>query len=557
MPTGNFALLAFSDVFGFSLIASAFIGMVRNEMRTRSNAQVFWRLMAVGTFIWCVTQGSWVYFEVLTKQGVPDLFWGDFILFIHLIPMMIAAAGIPHIRRDVRKSGQQFLDQVLLALWWVFLYLIVLAPWEYVKVDPQTYSFSYNVLYMIEHVALTIGFGLLYLRANGVWKRLYGRFFIACLVYGSGSLILNIGLDLPKDIPWAYYAGGPYDMPWIAALIVWNWAVYRSGEDNYELSTTLDERLSTPRFSWSAVFSTAAALITPAGALYLVLMPTLHAEVDRFRLFTLLVALALITVLVFIKQWVLNRALVRSLSQSREAYNDLRRMQGQLLETEKLVSIGRLVAGAAHEINNPLTAIVGYSDLMATDHSVKPEHRDFAHKILQQARRTKSLVQNLLAFAKQTPPLRTAADMNALALGAVQLQLLEPRNHHIETLTELAPDLPLVWVDRGQITQVFLDIMNHATDSIVESGAIGSLTIRTWQENGNVLWSCSARDNSASAPAKADPVGFRLSASHSIILEQGGSLTVTEESGEELFVVALPTSGSASSVAADSVASHS
>jgi two-component system NtrC family sensor kinase len=225
--------------------------------------------------------------------------------------------------------------------------------------------------------------------------------------------------------------------------------------------------------------------------------------------------------------------------QSRNAYDDLQRMQTHLLETEKLVSIGRLVAGAAHEINNPLTAIVGYSDLMVTDDSVRPEHRDFAHKILQQARQTKSMVQNLLAFAKQAPPQRTTSDMNAVALGAVQLLLLEHRTRHIETRTDLAPDLPAILVDRGQITQVLLHIMNHATDAVGENEAACALIIRTWHEQGRVLWSCSV---TGAGPVEfAGASSFRLSASHSIIQDQGGHLEVHDlPEGGAAFVVWLP-----------------
>jgi signal transduction histidine kinase len=551
LPGGHKGLVAFSDTAGFLLITTAFIGMIFNALRSSGNARVFWRLMAAGGVLWAMTQGSWVYSEVIMERGVPDLFWGDFILFVHLIPMMLAVTGQPHLKRDQRKGGQQILDQVLLAIWWVYLYLITLAPWEFVKVDAARYSTSYNVLYMIEHVALLIAFAALYRRSHGAWKKLYQRFFIATFCYAIGSLIINIGLDLPPDSHWAYRSGSPYDMPWIASLIVWNWAVFRSRREVLPLSREMEEKFTDSRYSWSAIFSTAAALTTPVVALYLVLVPSQSHDVDRFRLFTMLQALIIITILVFIKQWVLNRALVKSLDQSRQAFQHLQKMQGQLLETEKLVAIGRLVAGAAHEINNPLTAIVGYSDLMATDDSVKPEHRDFAHKILQQARRTKSLVQNLLAFSKQSPAQRVVADMNAVALSAVQLQLLEHRNHHLKTNTDLAADLQPVLLDRPQVTQALLDIMNHATEGLFESGVSAALTIRTWQTDGSVRWSCSASGAVASDYTETAEIGFRLAASHSVIRDQGGELTMYSfPEGGTGFIVSFPAVTSAASAAA-------
>src|SRR5258707_15611791 len=104
--------------------------------------------------------------------------------------------------------------------------------------------------------------------------------------------------------------------------------------------------------------------------------------------------------------------------------HNLKRWYGQIAESEKLVSLGPLAAGAAHEINNPLAAILGFSDLLADDPTVPEKARTTASKIRDQARLTKTLVGNLLSFARQVPAERTLLDINTVVNNAVQLRAL-------------------------------------------------------------------------------------------------------------------------------------
>src|SRR5437588_12554336 len=118
--------------------------------------------------------------------------------------------------------------------------------------------------------------------------------------------------------------------------------------------------------------------------------------------------------LVFLKQHLLDRELLSLLRQSEESFDSLQRLQAQLVQSEKLASLGQLVGGAAHELNNPLTAMLGYADLLA-ETPLKDEQRVLADKIAQQVRRTKGLVSSLLSFAQQVPAEKILLDMNATA----------------------------------------------------------------------------------------------------------------------------------------------
>jgi len=132
--------------------------------------------------------------------------------------------------------------------------------------------------------------------------------------------------------------------------------------------------------------------------------------------------------LVFLRQHLADRDRARLLARAEQSVENLQRLQAQLVQTEKLVSLGQLAAGAAHEINNPLTAILGYSDLLADDTSLPEKARAISGKIRDQARRTKTLVGNLLSFARQVPAERTLLDLNTVVTNAVQLRALDLRN---------------------------------------------------------------------------------------------------------------------------------
>jgi two-component system, NtrC family, sensor kinase len=321
-------------------------------------------------------------------------------------------------------------------------------------------------------------------------------------------------------------------------VAIWAWAVWERIPDDESAGVGAD---LTPR--WAGRLSMAAALSVPAVAVYVLAKPTGSERVDQFRLFTALFSLVPIALLVFAKQWLLNRELLKSLDHSRRSYDELGRMQEQLLQTEKMVSIGRLVAGAAHEINNPLTAIVGYSDLMANDQQVKPEHRDFANKILEQARQTKGLVQNLLAFAKSDTGRREPVDLNRVTATAIQLRKLDLQSPRLTIRENLANDLPPIMADATQLTHVLLQLISQ----MAALSGVDELRIRTWREEDQVFWSCTpavpGRENVTPPEAK----GVGVSVSHGIIRDHGGAL----RQNSRAYLVRLPATSQPATVSGD------
>jgi two-component system NtrC family sensor kinase len=225
-------------------------------------------------------------------------------------------------------------------------------------------------------------------------------------------------------------------------------------------------------------------------------------------------------------------------------------LQAQMVQSEKLISLGQLAAGAAHEINNPLTAILGYSDLLADDPALPDRARTTAGKIREQARRTRNLVQNLLSFARQVPPERTLLDINSVITSAVQLRALDLHSGGPRIETELESVLPGVRGDHNQLMQVFFNIVNNGLDAMGESG--GVMTIKTLRDRGSVVILFSDTGPGIKEPHRVfDPfyttkpvgkgTGLGLSICYGIVQEHGGKiLCYNGQTGGAVFRVELP-----------------
>jgi two-component system NtrC family sensor kinase len=161
---------------------------------------------------------------------------------------------------------------------------------------------------------------------------------------------------------------------------------------------------------------------------------------------------------------------IRLLDESHESFQNLKHFQAQMVQTEKLVSLGQLAAGAAHEINNPLTGILGYSDLLVDDPTLGERQRVVAEKIRTLSRRIKTLVTSLLSFARRVPTEKLALDLNQVIASALHLSNLDLRGKHIEVETLVDEDLPQILGDANQVLQVFFNLISNAVDALEEVG---------------------------------------------------------------------------------------
>ncbi len=242
---------------------------------------------------------------------------------------------------------------------------------------------------------------------------------------------------------------------------------------------------------------------------------------------------------------------VRLYEETCRAYDNLRRAQEQLLQSEKMSAIGQLISGVAHEINNPLTAILGYAQLLDNE-PLNSRARDFVTKLFKQAQRTQRLVQNLLSFARQRKIEKKETDIRQVLDDTLALRDFDLNLRSIRLVCRIDAALPAVIADAHQVEQVFLNIINNAVDAILEQPGDGTLEVRAYREEDNVCVEFHDSGPGIREPSKVfDPfyttkpvgkgTGLGLSICYGIVKEHGGEITaLNHPNGGAVFRVVFP-----------------
>lgn len=512
----SFRLTAFCDIAEPILLISGAASFVPLARRSQGRLRLFWSLIILGITLWFLYQLLWTYYEVLLRREVPDLFDGDIVLFLHIVPLMAALALRPHIPRDEYSARLGRLDFALLLVWWFYLYVLIVLPWQYVVADVGTYARNLNAVYSTEKIAFLAGLVACWIGSRGQWKKLYGRLFGVSFVYSATSAMTNLAIQ--RNV---YYSGSFYDIPLAAAMASLTWIGLRTHTEEPQTDT---REVSTVYGVWVARCSMIAAFSLPAFAIWALLEADVPLRIRLFRLGLTLVAGFLMGIMVFLRQYLLDRELIQLLKRSRESFESLKRLQGQILQSEKLASIGQLVGGAAHELNNPITAMLGYSDLLSST-SLTPDQQALATKIGQSVRRTKSLVASLISFARQGPAPKTAIDLNTLARTAIKLTQSQSQTLDVELRGEFAPDLPKVLGDSNQLLQVCLQLIGNGLHVMSEQGG-KVLTVTTQKQGAHaIVHIATGRAAAAPIPLATSENDIALSACRGILQEHGGTLS--------------------------------
>jgi two-component system, NtrC family, sensor kinase len=253
---------------------------------------------------------------------------------------------------------------------------------------------------------------------------------------------------------------------------------------------------------------------------------------------------------------VFNR-MTENLKTSREelekTVETLKTTQHQLIQSEKLSGIGEFVAGVAHELNNPLTSVMGFAELMQQNEMQETQRR-FLDMIFKSAKRCQKIVQSLLSFARRHAPERKVVCVNEILESAVEILAYQMRASNIEVVTNFDPRLPATMIDPHQMQQVFLNIINNAKQAMEDHQPSGRMQITTAVVNGKVR--ITFQDNGPGISVEnltkifnpffttkevGKGTGLGLSLCYGIITEHGGTITPDSAPGKgATFTIELP-----------------
>jgi len=188
---------------------------------------------------------------------------------------------------------------------------------------------------------------------------------------------------------------------------------------------------------------------------------------------------------------------------------------------DRLASIGELAAGTAHELNNPLTSVIGFSQLLM-EKDIPDDAREDVELIYNEAQRAANVTKSLLTFGRKHTPVKQPNQINNIIEDVLKLRVYEHNLNSIEVKRRLAPDLPEIMVDYFQMQQVFLNIVINAEYFMIEAHNRGTLTITTKKEAGK-------------------GTGLGLSICHGIVSEHGGQIYARSQPGKgTTIIVELP-----------------
>lgn len=526
----------------------------RNIARTHNQSRIFWILIFSGFFLWTANQLMWTWYEVIVHKPLPDPFVGDIILFMHLVPFMAAIALRPHRARDEHKWHFSTLSFLMLLLWWVFVYTFIVFPDEYIAMNVDVYSRSYDRLYFIENLLFLGVLGAAALAARKGWRKVYWNLFLASALYALASESMNAAIARGR-----YYSGSLYDIPFLAAVSWFFWTALQADgpAEDFE-PTAAPERAAqqlAPRLAMLAMLS------LPLLGLIAFYDKSMSESLRNFRLITVCVTLIGFGIFVFLKQYLLDRELISLLEASHSSFDNLQRLQTEVVQQEKLASLGELVAGAAHELRHPLTSILGFSELLSSSVSLGDDQREMAQKIHHQALRTNDLVSDLLSFAQQAPAEKSLIDIGSLLHRVVHTQMIKVEGRKIEIKLTAEPGLPKVVGNNNQLFMAFLEIVTNAIDAVTEDGG-GTVSVSADHREGEIVLEFADSGPGIREPKRVfDPfyttkpigkgTGLGLSATYGVMQDHNGHISCYNKPERgAVFIVRLPAASSGQALAA-------
>jgi len=456
----SFALTAFSDISGTALWIVASVVMIWAALRNQGRTRWFWILLAASSVMVGLNLGAWLYYEVIAGRTVPDPFWADIPIFLQPVPMMAAAAMRPGSRQREQRFHLTTLNFLILLLWWVCVYMFLVYPNEFILPNKITFNSYYYSLYVLEFSVLLAVLGSMALVAQGAWRKIYWHLFSACALYLLAYQWLNAALERDE-----YYSGSIYDVPNYAAIC---WFILIAVRARNVPSEPLTEGERDHAGDLPGILAALAVLSLPVMGLCELFLDPNGSALRPYRVSVIMAGILLMGVFVFLRQLLLNREMGRLLLESRENFERLQRAQNQLMQKERLAGIGQLVSGVAHELNNPLTAVIGFSDLLI-EQAPEGTSRQKLERLGAEARRIKRIIDNLLSFARPQSAGRRSLDIGQVARESLMLCEHQLRSAGIQVELNFAQNLPRITLNEGQFKRVFVNLFSNSANALEQT----------------------------------------------------------------------------------------
>jgi signal transduction histidine kinase len=454
------ALTAFSDMSGTGLWLITVVVMLWAAFSNEGRTRWFWFLMAFGAALVWTNFAAWLYYEVITGREPPNPFWADIPLFLQPVPMMAAAAMRPGSRQREQRFLLSSLNFMILLLWWVYLYMFLVFPNEYIVMDQSVYNTYSASLFVVEFAVLMAVLGGMALVAEGAWRKIYWHLFGASALYLLSYQWLNAALGRNE-----YYSGSIYDVPDYAAVC---WLILIAVRARRVPSEQLAGGERERETDASGLLAVLAVLSLPVIGLFVLFLVPAASQLRPYRVAVTLISILLVGVCVFLRQMLMAQEMTRLLQESKENLERLQQAQSQLVQQERLAGIGQLVSGVAHELNNPLTAVMGYSDLLK-EQSTESSARQKLERLGTEARRMKRIIDNLISFARPLQNGRKALDIASVVRDSLMLCEYQWKSSGISFELNFASNLPRIAINEGQFKQVFVNLFTNAAQAVEQA----------------------------------------------------------------------------------------
>jgi len=300
------SLLSYGSISYFLLLLLATGFAIRNGIQNTLGSRPFWVLLAVGYTLWVLDQWIFLYHEFGLHTEVPDNSIADPVLFLHIVPLMAAAAlSIPNL--STPRPHRVLLNFLLLLFFWSFLYFYAVFPYQYLFSNTTTYALRFDILYLVENVTLVAVVAILSLRVPYPWKMIYLHLLGASALYALSSSVANSAIDSG-----GYVYGKMYGLGLTASASWFVWVPVRAHQ--ITKAEVRAGQFDTGRGSRGSAWAMLAVVMISIPLVWELFQKNEPAGIRTFRLLVAIAAIVCLAGVAFIKEHFAKSELISQLS---------------------------------------------------------------------------------------------------------------------------------------------------------------------------------------------------------------------------------------------------